>query len=87
MKSVNIYLFTWQVNYQHAFNINYYCRFIPCGTCDEHVGFDSSSIMCEKCEQWHHVECVDSVDLTTIVDSASNSFEWFCDTCELYRNY
>lgn len=34
-------------------------RFLACGICNEHVGFDTLALACDKCTTWYHVRCTD----------------------------
>jgi hypothetical protein len=61
-------------------------RFLACGGCDDHVGYDDFSLSCTVCERWYHGRCTDmKVDDVYAEDSAGNKVaknpDWHCQAC------
>ena len=57
-----------------------------CQECSEVVSEKQSGITCDKCEIWHHIECVNISDdqyksLVSASDHGSHIFHWYCQFC------
>lgn len=47
-----------------------------CPLCNNDIGADQNSILCDSCLIWHHMDCV---------KLKQNGKYWFCDTCKLKK--
>ncbi len=92
MSEEAIYLSTRRIARDHGVSIQIpppdrdTLRFVPCGSCDKHVGFDSFSLACESCEKWFHLICTDlkSEDISEESESGQKIpklISWSCKNC------
>jgi len=60
-----IYLMARRIARDHGVSVPIPCpdrespRFLKCGGCNDHVGFDTLALACDKCVKWFHVKCTD----------------------------
>ena len=54
-----------------------------CQECSEVVLVDQYGVTCDKCEIWHHIECVGITnDQYKCLFSETNIFQWYCRFCK-----
>jgi histone-lysine N-methyltransferase SETD7 len=61
-------------------------RFLGCGVCRHHVGYDDFAVSCGRCEKWSHVRCTPlKVEDLFEEDQSGNKIpknnEWLCHQC------
>ena len=52
----------------------------PCGTCQTEDTDNDISILCDVCDKWHHVVCVDVINANYEKLEVDHS-PWLCPTC------
>ena len=53
----------------------------PCGICDKAVRRNQHGILCDGCELWHHVKCIDiPFDIYRELSEQEN-IDWYCQKC------
>lgn len=61
-------------------------RFLGCGECCHHVGYDAVSVSCSRCEKWFHVACTpltveDIYDEDKSGNKVAKTPDWSCNSC------
>ena len=61
-------------------------RFVACGVCRQHVGYDDCAVACGRCEKWTHVRCTplkveDIFDEDQSGNKIPKNTEWHCQLC------
>ena len=57
-------------------------RFIPCQTCNDHVGLTDTSLSCTGCERWFHLRCLEmGLDQFKSMVAKGSSISWRCNQC------
>ena len=51
----------------------------PCGCCHRPVASNHRAVLCDKCDQWFHINCAGMTP--KIYTTLSGSFSWICPTC------
>jgi hypothetical protein len=54
---------------------------VKCGKCNKSVDEGNSSVECELCLKWHHVECT-SLNKTDLKTLEKLGVHWYCGVCE-----
>ena len=49
----------------------------PCVVCEKPVRCNQKGILCDRCDKWFHIKCID-MDLVTYVALSSSQGQWFC---------
>ena len=49
----------------------------PCAVCDKPVRCNQKGILCNGCDSWHHIKCID-MDVETYVALSYSQDQWFC---------
>ena len=48
-----------------------------CAVCDKPVRRNQKGILCNSCDSWHHIKCID-MDVETYVALSYSQDQWFC---------
>ena len=49
----------------------------PCVVCEKPVRCNQKGILCDGCDKWFHIKCID-MDLVTYVALSNSQDQWFC---------
>ena len=52
----------------------------PCGSCHQPVRNRDKAILCEECNQWHHIHCI-GISQSSYNSLINQSAFWLCDHC------
>ena len=52
----------------------------PCRVCGDGVANEDSSIQCDLCDQWNHIDCI-GISLRKYEKLKSDSLSWYCSIC------
>lgn len=58
----------------------------PCALCSKPVRSNQKGILCDFCDRWHHIKCI-NMDLKTYVTLSSSEEEWRCCGCTTPFNF
>lgn len=58
----------------------------PCALCSKPVRSNQKGILCDFCDRWHHIKCI-NMDLKTYVALSSSEEEWRCYDCTTPSNF
>ncbi|CAG2252700.1 unnamed protein product [Mytilus edulis] len=54
----------------------------PCGECQKPVRKNQHGILCDDCELWHHIKCI-NMPLNQYNELSNSTDSWFCKKCTL----
>ena len=52
----------------------------PCRVCGDGVANEDSSIQCDLCDQWNHIDCI-GINIRKYEKLKSDSLSWHCPIC------
>ena len=52
----------------------------PCRVCKDEVANEDSSIQCDLCDQWNHIDCI-GISIRKYEKLKSDSSPWYCPIC------
>ena len=52
----------------------------PCRVCGDGVANEDSSIQCDLCDQWNHIDCI-GISIRKYEKLKSDFLSWYCPIC------